>query len=326
MAAEYTELRVRSPGGERTVRVSNPGKVYFPGLGATKLELIEYFVAVGDGLLTATLHRPTTLERWPGGVQPDSKLTEWNGARGSAFFQKRLPKGAPEWVRTVQVPVNDDIVIDEVCPTELAVLVWGANLGTLTFHTWPVREGDLGCPDRLQIDLDPSQGQTFADVVLVAQELRALLAEFGLTAGPKTSGKGGVHVLVPIAPRWSFADVRRAAVALGRELVRRMPGLATVAWLKKDRGSRVYFDYNQVAATVGSAYSVRPTPRGVVSAPLTWDELADAEPADFDIRTMPARFAAIGDRHAWLDDVGHDLTPLLEQAGRDARAGLPDLR
>jgi DNA ligase D-like protein (predicted polymerase) len=312
--------------GEHTVRVSSPDKPYFPDLGITKSDVVRYFLSVGDGILGALRDRPTTLERWPGGVFEGAKLSTRADNRGDAFYQKRVPKGAPSFVETARITFPSGRPADEVCPTALAVVVWAANLGTLTFHTWPVRDGDLGRPDRLQVDLDPSPGRTFADIVTVAMELRALLDELGMSAGPKTSGSRGLHVLVPIAPRWTFTQVRRAAIALGRELVRRLPDLATVEWFKKDRGARVYFDYNQVAATVGSAYSVRATPRGTVSAPLTWAELADAEPVDFDVRTMRTRFAEIGDRHAWLDTVGHDLTPLLELADRDERAGLPDLR
>jgi len=289
--------------GGRSVRLTNPDRVYFPERGITKGEVVEYFLAVGEGILAAVLDRPTALERWPAGVQPGSRLTVQNGERGDAFYHRHLPKGAPDWVQS-EPPGG------EVCPTELAVVAWAANLGTLSFHPWPARRASGGRPDRLWIDLDPQPGTGFADAVAVALELRALLAEHGLEGFPKTSGGRGVHVAVPIEPRWGFDDARAASIALGDALVRRMPDAATSERFKKDRGERVLVDSGQMM--VAAAYSVRPLPHAPVSAPLTWDELADAAPEDFDVRTLPARFAARGDLHAGLDAHACSLEPLLE--------------
>jgi DNA ligase D-like protein (predicted polymerase) len=301
--------------GERTVRVTNPDRVYFPERGITKADVVRYFLAVGDGITAALHDRPTMFERWPRGVQPDSKLAIWQGEPGDAFYQRRVPKGAPEWVQTARVPAPDGSTDEVVCPTETAAVIWAANLGTLRFHPTTARRGALDRPDRLPIDLDPQPGTDFADAVEVALELRGLLADHGLSGYPKTSGGRGLHVLVPIEPRWSYADVQRASFALGGELVRRMPERATIARLKKERGARIYVDAGQM--TIASAYSIRPTPDARVSAPLTWDELPAASPEDFDVTTMPARYAAAGDLHAALDERRHSLEPLLELAERD---------
>ena len=236
--------------------------------------MVRYFLAVGDGILAAVRDRPTMLERWPGGMA------------GRAIFQRR-PRDVPEWVRAEP---------DGIYPTELAVVAWAASLGTLRFHPSPVRAGDPAHPDELRIDLDPQPGTGFADAVRVAVELRGLLEDHGLTGCPKTSGGRGVHVTVPIAPRWSWEAVARAQASLARELVRRMPGQATAERRKRDRGARVYVDHGQFL--VAAAYSIRPVPAATVSAPVTWEELEDAAPEDFDVRTMPARFAALGDLHA----------------------------
>jgi DNA ligase D len=321
--AEAIELTV----GPRTVRVSNPGKPYFADKGVTKLDVVEYFLSVGDGILGALRERPTTLERWPGGVFEGAKLSTRADNRGDAFYQKRVPKGAPDYVETARITFPSGRPADEVCPTELAVVAWAVNLGTLTFHPWPVRRPELDRPDQLRVDLDPQPGTTFRDAVPVAHELRALLEELGMAGFPKTSGGRGMHVYVPIEPRWTFVEARRATIALGRELARRMPGQVTVDWWKEERGERIFIDFNQMARdrTIACAYSVRPTPRALVSAPLAWDEIGDVVPDDFDVHTMPARFAKVGDLHAGVAEQAYSLEPLLELVARDERDGLGDL-
>jgi DNA ligase D-like protein (predicted polymerase) len=318
------ELTVDGPDGPRTVRVSNPDKVYFPELGVTKADVVRYFLAVGDGIVRALHERPTMLERWPGGVVPGAKLSVWMGERGAAFFQRRVPRGAPDWVERARIagPAGSD---DEVvCPTELAVVLWAANLGTLRFHPWPVRRADIDRPDELRIDLDPQTGTDFHDAVRVAVELRGLLDEVGMEGFPKTSGGRGVHVYVRIPPNWPLSDVVRALGALGRELVRRMPDGVTMARRKQDRGRRVFLDHNQMAGTIASAYSIRPGPHAMVSAPVTWDELTAVSPHDLNLTTMPARFAAIGDLHARMAGRRFSIAPLLEMSDRDARDGSAD--
>ncbi|WP_245951203.1 non-homologous end-joining DNA ligase [Phytoactinopolyspora halophila] len=309
----------------RSVRVSNPDKIYFAERGFTKLDVVEYFVSVGDGILGALRERPTTLERWPAGVFDGARLSTRQDNRGDAFYQKRIPKGAPSWVETARIAFPSGRFADEVCPTELAVVAWAANLGTLTFHPWPVRRADVDRPDQMRIDLDPQPGTDFADAVRVAGEARALLHELDMDAFPKTSGGRGLHLYVPIEPRWEFTEVRRALIAYGRELERRMPSQVTMSWWKEDRGEKVFVDYNQMARdrTIASAYSVRPNPRATVSAPVRWDELGDVEPDDFDIATMPARFTELGDLHASLEARAYSIEPLLEMADRDEHDGEP---
>jgi len=317
VATEAVEIKV----GERAVRVSNPDKVYFAELGLTKRQIVEYFLSVGDGILGALRERPTTLERWPGGVFEGAKLSTRADHRGDAFYQKRIPKGAPEYVETARIAFPSGRPADEVCPTELAVVAWAANLGTLTFHPWPVSRADVDCPDQLRIDLDPQPGTDFTDAVRVAFEVRALLESMEITAFPKTSGGRGLHLYVPIEPRWTFVEVRRALIALGREMERRMPEQVTVKWWKEERGERIFIDYNQMARdrTIASAYSIRPTQRALVSAPLTWDEVADAHPQDFSVLTMPERFARVGDLHAGVATKAYSLEPLIELVERDQR-------
>ena len=313
----------------RTVRVTSPDRVVFPELGLTKLDVVQYFVAVGDGILGALRDRPTTLERWPKGVFEGAKLATRQDSSGDAFFQKRLPQGAPDYVETATIAFPSGRTADEVCPTELAVVAWAANLGTLTFHPWPVRRTDVEAPDQLRIDLDPQPGTDYADAARVAPELRALLQELGMEGYPKTSGGRGLHVFVPIQARWTFTQARRATIAVGRELVRRLPDQVTVNWWKEERGVKIFVDYNQMARdrTIASAYSVRANPRATVSAPLRWDEVADVVPRDFDVTTMPARFADVGDLFAPLSapaaggpaPVAYSLEPLLELADKDER-------
>ena len=316
------EIEVRG----RTVRVSSPDRVCFVDLGLTKLDLVEYVLAVGDGILAALLDRPTTLERWPKGWSPDARRATRQDSSGDAFYQKRVPAGAPPYVQTARIGFPSGRTADEVAPTELAVVAWAVNLGTLTFHPWPVTRFDVDRPDQLHIDLDPQPGTDFADAARVAPRVRELLAEHGLTGWPKTSGGRGIHVFVPIEPRWDFVAVRRATVALGRELTARTPDEVTVAWWKEERGARIFVDYNQMARdrTIASAYSVRANAHATVSAPLTWDEIADVHPDDFTVRTMPARFAAVGDLFAPLAaGVGPrgSIESLLELAARQDRAG-----
>jgi DNA ligase D len=304
--------------GDRELRVSSADRVIFPATertaAVTKLDVVKYYLAVEDGIMRALRRRPTTLERWPKGVQPGMVLStrDWSG--GDAFFQKRVPRGAPDYVQTARIQFPSGRHADEVCPTEIAVVGWAAQMGTITFHPWPVRDDDVDHPDELRLDLDPQPGTDFADAVRVAGAARALLEELGYAGFPKTSGGRGVHVYVRIEPRWSFTDVRHAAIGFGRELERRLPGEVTTKWWKEERGARIFVDYNQNARdrTIASAYSIRPKPGAPVSAPVSWDELEEVQPEDFTVATMPARFAEVGDRHAAIDDVAHSLAPLLE--------------
>jgi DNA ligase D len=318
VATPYEELEVRG----RTVRLTNPDKVYFAERGITKRDVVTYFLSVGDGILGALRDRPTTLERWPGGVFEGAKLSTRQDNRGDAFYQKRVPKGAPDYVETVTITFPSGRTADEICPTELAVVAYAANLGTLTFHPWPVRRSAVDEPDQIRIDLDPQPGTDFTHAARIAPHLRDLLRELGLDGYPKTSGGRGLHVYVPIVPRWDFVTVRRAVIALGRELERRMPDQVTMKWWKEERGERVFIDYNQMARdrTIASAYSIRANPRATVSAPVRWDEVDSVAPQDFDALTMPTRFAEVGDLHA---EVGagpaYSIEPLLELAERDQR-------
>jgi DNA ligase D len=312
-----TEAAMVDAGG-RELRVSNPDRVIFPATDGsapvTKLDIVKYYLAVEDGIMRALRLRPTTLERWPKGVHPGIVLSTREKGGGDAFFQKRVPRGAPDYLETATIEFPSGRTADEICPTEIAVVGWAAQMGTITFHPWPVRREDVDHPDELRIDLDPQPGTDFDDAVRVAAEARALLGELGYRGFPKTSGGRGVHVYVRIEPRWSFTEVRHAAIAFGRELERRLPDHVTTKWWKEERGERIFIDYNQNARdrTIASAYSVRPKPGAPVSAPVTWEELSSVAPEDFTVATMPARFAAVGDRHAAIDDVAHPLDPLLE--------------
>ena len=299
----------------RTVRVTNPDKVFFSLRGETKLDLVNYYLAVGEGALRGVYERPTMLKRYP------------DGAEGEFFYQKRVPeKGRPDWLETVRVSFPSGRHADELCPVDVAHVVWAVNLGCLDLNPWPVRRGDVDRPDELRIDLDPQPGVEWPTVRRVAMCVRDVLDEHGLVGWPKTSGSRGIHVNVRIEPSWGFLEVRRAALALAREVERRMPEDATSAWWKEERGERVFLDYNQNARdrTVASVYSVRANPEGRVSAPLTWDEVPDVEPADLTIATVPARYAALGDVGAGIDDVAYSLEPLLELARRDEAGGLGD--
>ena len=315
--------------GDHQVKVSNPERPYFPESGITKLEVVGYYAEVAPVILRALYDRPTTLERWPSGVHPGIRMADRADGRGQAFYQKRVPAGAPDYVETVRITFPSGRTADEVCPTEEAVVVWAANLGTITFHPWPVRRRDVDAPDELRLDFDPQPGAGFADVVRVASEARSVLDELGWAGFPKTSGGRGVHVYVRIQPRWTFTDLRHAAIALGRELQRRLPDLVTLEWWRKDRPEgTVFVDYNQNSRdrTIASAWSVRARPGAPVSTPVTWTDLAELEPEDLTVRTVPGFLAANGDAHADLDRVHHDLTPLLEWYRRDeVDHGLADL-
>ena len=310
--ADALEMQV----GERTVRVTHPGKVYFPDRNLTKLDLVQYYLAVGEGALRALRDRPTTLQRYPEGIG------------GESFFQKRVPKDLPDWIPTARISFPSGRHADEMSPTEVGALIWAANRGCLTFHPWPVRRADTDHPDELRIDLDPQPGTDYADAARVAQVLREVLDEVGLQGWPKTSGGRGLHVFVPIEPRWTFVEVRRATIAVARELERRQLERVTTAWWKEERGEKIFVDYNQMARdrTIASAYSVRPFPHAPVSAPLRWEETESVEPRDFDVVTMPTRYAEVGDLHAEMDQHAFDITAALELAARDQRDhGLGDL-
>jgi DNA ligase D len=299
-----------------TVRLTSPDKVWFPRRGYTKRDVFEYYLAVGDGILRALRDRPTTLQKFPDGIE------------GEMFFQKRIPtRGVPPWVQTAKISFPSGRTADELCPADLAHVAWAAQMGTIVFHPWPVRRDSVDTPDELRIDLDPQPGTDFDDVVRTAGVAREVLADLGWTGYPKTSGGRGAHVYIRIAPNWTFVQVRRAAIALAREIERRSPDHITTSWWKEERGRRVFLDYNQMARdrTIACAYSLRANARATVSAPVTWDELPEVEPDDFDLRTMPQRFARIGDPHAGIDDVAYDITPLLEWSERDEKAGAGDM-
>jgi DNA ligase D-like protein (predicted polymerase) len=298
----------------REVRITHPDKPYFTlETKLTKLELVRYYLSIAPGALAGIRDRPIVLKRFV------------NGAEGEAFYQKRAPENRPEWLRTTTLSFPSGRVAEEVVVDDAAGLAWVVNLGCIELHPHPVRSEDLDHPDELRVDLDPGPGVTWENVRLVALEVKALLEEMGLRGWPKTSGSRGMHVNVRIHPRWDFSKVRRAAVALSREIERRVPKLASSKWWKEERHG-VFLDYNQNAKdrTTCSAYSVRPLPDARVSTPLDWDEVADSNPADFTVLTVPKRFAELGDRHAEMDNAAGSLEKLLELADRDEAAGLGD--
>ena len=299
--------------GGREVVVSNPAKVYFPEAGITKLEVVRYYLAVAEGALRGAGGRPNVLVRYADGIH------------GEFFYQKRAPASRPSWVEVVALSFPSGRTAEEVVPRDAAGLAWMANLGCLELHPHPVRAEHLEHPDELRVDLDPMPGIEWSQIVAVARVVQSVLADFGLVGWPKTSGSRGIHVNVRIQQRWSFTQVRRAALALAREVERRAPALATSKWWKEERHG-VFLDYNQNAKdrTVASAYSVRPKPDARVSAPLTWEELFECRPEDFTLRTMPARFAAVGDRHAGIDGRPCSLEALLELSSRQEGEGLGD--
>jgi len=319
MAAAAVELEIDG----RTVRVSSPDKHYFADLGLTKLDVVEYFCRVGSGILNALRDRPTAMERWPGGVRDDVVVATRADGRGEAFYQKRAPANTPDWVQTAEVTYPSGRTAVEVAPADVATIAWMANLGTVRFHPWPVRAADTDAVDQLRIDLDPQEGVDFDMAVTAALELRDVLTQAGLTGFCKTSGGRGVHVFAPIVGS-DFIQARHAAIAIGRELARRLPDQVTVNWWKEERGRRVFVDFNQMARDrlMTSAYSIRPTPRGLVSAPLDWSELPEVQPSDFTLLTMPQRFAEVGDKWAGLDTIEPgQLGTALEWFERDAANG-----
>ncbi len=301
--------------GDRTIRLTSPGRVYFSERGETKLDLARYYLAVGPGIVRALRERPCMLHRFPKGVD------------GPKVHQKRLPAGAPPWVETVRLHFpRHGLHADELCVTELASVVWAVQMSTVEFHPWNSRRADTEKPDEWRIDLDPMPQCPFDTVRRAAAATREVLDELGAVGWPKTSGGRGLHVYVRIRPDLGSRDVRRAALAFAREVERRLPDEVTTTWWRRDRSPRdLFVDYNQNARdhTVAAAYSVRGNPRGTVSAPVTWDEVADLEPQDFTIATMPQRFARLGDLHDGIDEAVFDLRPLLEWAERDERAGAP---
>jgi DNA ligase D len=312
MAPEHSpavELEV----GSRTVRISNPDRVYFPASGATKLDLASYYLAVGDGIVRALYERPCMLHRYPTGVA------------GEKVHQKRLPRGAPPWMETVELFFpRYGRTADELCVTELAHVIWAVQMSTVEFHPWNSRRADTEKPDEWRIDLDPGDACDFATVKRVAAVAHEVLDELGAVGWPKTSGGSGLHVYVRIKPEHGFADVRRAALAFAREVERRAHQVVTTTWWGQERDpAAVFVDYNQNARdhTIASAYSVRGTPLGIVSTPIAWDEVADVVPQDFTIATVPARYAELGDLHAGIDEAVFDISPLLEWAERDEREG-----
>ncbi len=298
----------------RELRLSNPCKPFFPERKLTKLDLANYYVECADAVVCGLRERPTVMKRWVDGVQ------------GEPFFQKRVPDSAPEWLQTATVTFPSGRHARELVPNDAAHLVWGVNLGVIDWNPWPVRRADLDHPDELRIDLDPCPDVPFSEVREVALGVREVLDEHGLLGFAKTSGSRGIHVYVRLAGGHDFLQVRTAALALAREVERRMPKRATSRWWKEEREG-VFIDYNQNARdrTIASAYSVRPKPGAPVSAPVTWDELAGIAPEDFTVATMPERFAEIGDRHAAIDDVAHSLEPLLEMYERDEAEGEGDM-
>ena len=296
------------------VRLSNPDKVFFPATGATKRDLVEHYLACGPGVLRGVKLRPTNLRRMPDGVE------------GKAFFQKRVPDKRPDWLQTATVAFPSGRTATELCPTDLAHVVWAVNLGCIDLHPWPVRRFDLDHPDELRIDLDPQPGVEWHEITRVAAEVRSVLDEHGLVGFPKTSGSRGIHVYVRIVANQDVVEVRRAALALAREVERRLPDIATSAWWKEERGRRVFLDYNQNARdrSMASAWSVRPNPTGMVSTPFAWDELDELDPTALTLATAADRFASVGDPSAGIDEAVGSLRGLLAMAAEDEAGGLGD--
>jgi bifunctional non-homologous end joining protein LigD len=312
MAAQKGNHAIVEVGGHE-LRVSNPDKLFFPQAGLTKMDLVNYYIQCEEAVVRHLRERPTVLKRWVDGVE------------GKPFFQKRVPDTAPEWLQTATVTFPSGRNARELVPNDAAHLVWGVNLGVIDWNPWPVRRADLDHPDELRVDLDPGPGVPFAKVREVALTVRSVLDEHGLRGYPKTSGSRGMHVYVRIEPRQGFEEVRRAALALAREVERRMPGRATSRWWKEEREG-VFIDYNQNARdrTVASAYSVRAVPEALVSCPLEWEEVPEVDPAELRLDTVPTRLRERGDPSADIDEHVHSLDPLLELAARDEREGLGD--
>jgi DNA ligase D len=311
MATKSPSIEVDT--GEHTVRVSNPDRVYFPELGLTKLDLVNYYLSVGDGIVRALRERPCMLHRFP------------DGLAGEKVHQKRVPHGAPPWLSTVRVTFpRYNRHADELCVTQLGEVIWAVQMSTVEFHPWNSRRADTEKPDEWRIDLDPMPECGFDTVRRVAHVAHEVLDELGITGYPKTSGGRGLHIYVRIAPEHGFGDVRRAALAFAREVERRSPEVTTTWWRKDRDPAKLFVDYNQNARdhTIASAYSVRGNQRGTVSTPIRWDEVDTVEPDEFTLQTVPARFAKLGDLHAGIDDTAFDLGPLLRWAERDEQAGL----
>lgn len=313
-AATSSDACVELEVAGRRVTVTNPDKVFFSARGETKLDLVRYYVRVGEAALGPVRDRPMVLKRYP------------DGAEGASFFQKRVPPRRPAWLQTATVRFPSGRSAQEVCPADVAHLAWVANLGCIDLNPWAVRIPDLDHPDELRIDLDPQPGVGFAEVREVALAVREVLDAHAMVGFPKTSGSRGMHVHVPIEPTHGFSEVRRAALALARALERSRPDLVTAAWWKRERGARVFVDYNQNARdrTVASAYSVRARPDARVSCPVTWEEVPDVEPEDLTMATVPDRLETLGDPYAGEDTARVDLAPLLELADRDEAGGLGD--
>jgi DNA ligase D len=295
--------------GDRTIRISNPDRVYFPARGETKLDLARYYVSVGEGIVRALRERPCMLHRFPSGVA------------GEKVHQKRIPGGAPDWLETVRVHFpRYGRHADELCVTELASVIWAVQMSTVEFHPWNSRRADTERPDEWRIDLDPMPQCGFDRVRRVAGVAHEILDELGAVGWPKTSGGHGLHIYVRIEPRWGFGELRRAALAFALEVERRVPGDVTTTWWRKDRDpAKVFVDYNQNTRdhTIASAYSVRGVPEATVSTPISWDEVDTVDPKAFTIATVPARFAELGDLHAGIDDRAYSIKTLLEWADRD---------
>ena len=296
--------------GEREVTITNPAKVFFPETGYTKLDIVNYYLAVGEGALRGVYRRPTVLKRFV------------NGAAAEPFFQKRVPEKRPEWIGSAHVTFPSGRSADLAVFDEIADLAWAANLGCLDLNPWPVREDDVDHPDELRVDLDPTPEATWEMVREAALLCNDVLRDLGLTGYPKTSGSRGIHINVRVERKWRFQDVRRCALAIGRETERRAPALMTTAWWKEERHG-VFFDYNQNARdrTVASAYSIRPKPDARVSTPLSWDEVPTVVAEAFTLATVPARYAAIGDPGAGIDDVSHSLDRVMELVAKQERDG-----
>jgi len=298
----------------REVRITSPGKVFFPERGETKLDLVRYYLAVAEPLMRAMSGRPVLMQRFP------------EGAGGSNFFQKRVPKDIPEWLETTTVSTVNGTPSQALVAADVAHVAWAVNLSCLGFHVWPSLAADPDRADELRLDLDPQPGTAFAEAVAAAAELRTLLDEHGVASFPKTTGNRGIHVYVRLLPRWDAYQVRQAAVAVARELERRRPDLITAAWWKEERGERIFVDYNQNAPhkTVFGAWSVRARVGGQVSTPLSWDELTDVDPNELTLSTVPARVAADGDPWAAIGDEPQSLEPLLAMWDQDMADGLMD--
>lgn len=314
MASSSPSIEI--PVGERSVRISNPDRVYFPESGATKLDLVNYYLSVGDGIVRALRERPCMMHRFP------------KGLAGDKVHQKRVPNGAPPWLETVQVTFpRYNRTADELCVTELAHVAWAVQMSTVEFHPWNSRRADVEMPDEWRIDLDPMPDCSFDRVRRVAGVVQEVLDDLGAVGWPKTSGGHGLHIYVRIDPAHGFKDLRRAALAFAREVERRAPDDVTTTWWRKDRDpSKLFVDYNQNARdhTIASAYSVRGNQQATVSTPISWDEVADVDPREFTMFTVPARFAELGDLHSGIDEAVFAIDELLEWAERDEHEGLTE--